>query len=818
MSRTRPLLPGEYAEGTQIVETTLRPVRLACLIPEEDPGLAARFAVSRSLAWGGHVGYALPYSRSEGLRQPWRRLLDVLDPDQVFALGLTSRPAVSPGVVNMNAPEEEPPRPLAYRLSDDLGRLVYTAEEGPERLFVGASTLMHTVLGAVGEGLKPPDSERFVIVPMLSQQSPDYLPVTARYGGVNDAELVSALNKVHSHRYRFDLNLCESVRVQEVGAAGDLLGVLLGDLSSMLEDGEAERALTLTELTLGGLQITGHPNPNSLSRQAPDDRDVGDYRPVIVTGEDSNVEDFALYWNLRSEQYFAWPFPVWMPLGLLEDAEAPAAIERALGRVRPSVSEPRPRSDDLLIVSASMGSAELQERLGDRYPEARIGVEDLIGLFTMTCEYRFATEKLPAHFDHGRASIQPPRPEELKKNLAAEVDYVAYEVSVDGTWLPQGEVIVRNLGWPGFHSRDYVSKRGNLRYVKQFNKRSSETDLLELRTPDRWTLLSSVFEERGYEVAPTAKSRTALSQLTLLGGVENLKVAASSKVHNLLKELSRGRGEDREYVYGRRTEPLSRFDSTWGKEVTQNLLPWLIKRRLLFRGADITCPQCELNRWYEVDRIGETWRCDGCKEDMPIPLHLQVTPWRYRINELYAHGLDQGALTPLLTLYAMHLAWGISSIHGDLGFYPCVELRVKDGAHVPFEHKEIDLVAIRGGNLILAECKESASPFSEPEEAAAFARQIGELVVLADHLGALQVLAASPTAFPEDKDPLLAEVPPDSSVDIVWLDDYDLLDPHPYFHPLNYPTATGDRADKPEGWDKDYLDWVRRSVTNQALS
>ncbi len=135
MSRARALLPGEYADGARVVETILRPVRPVCLIPEDDPALAVRFAESRSLAWGGHVGYALPYSRSEGLRQPWRRLLDVLDPDKVFALGITSRPAVSPGVVNMNAPEEEPPRPLASRLSDDFGRLVYTAEKGPVRLF-----------------------------------------------------------------------------------------------------------------------------------------------------------------------------------------------------------------------------------------------------------------------------------------------------------------------------------------------------------------------------------------------------------------------------------------------------------------------------------------------------------------------------------------------------------------------------------------------------------------------------------------------------------------------------------------------------------
>jgi hypothetical protein len=108
---------------------------------------------------------------------------------------------------------------------------------------------------------------------------------------------------------------------------------------------------------------------------------------------------------------------------------------------------------------------------------------------------------------------------------------------------------------------------------------------------------------------------------------------------------------------------------------------------------------------------------------MPIPLHPQSTTWRYKINELYAHGHDQGTLTPLLTIYAMHAAWGTSSIYGSLGYYPGVEIRAKNGAKVPFAHKELDLVAMRHGDLILAECKESTEHLSKPEEASLFARQ-----------------------------------------------------------------------------------------------
>jgi hypothetical protein len=146
-----------------------------------------------------------------------------------------------------------------------------------------------------------------------------------------------------------------------------------------------------------------------------------------------------------------------------------------------------------------------------------------------------------------------------------------------------------------------------------------------------------------------------------------------------------------------------------------------------------------------------------------------------------------------------------------------VELSAKDGVQVPFQHKEIDFVAMRGGDLILAECKESAHHLSDPGEAAEFARQLGSLARLADHLGASQLVVTSSTPFPDDKETLLSGVPSGRSVDIALLDDRDLLDPDFVLHPLNYPEVASQRTDRPEGRDADYLDWVRRSVADQSV-
>ena len=88
--------------------------------------------------------------------------------------------------------------------------------------------------------------------------------------------------------------------------------------------------------------------------------------------------------------------------------------------------------------------------------------------------------------------------------------------------------------------------------------------------------------------------------------------------------------------------------------------------------------------------------------------------------------------------------------------------------------------------------------------------------MLAEHLGASRLLITSSTEFPEDKGALLAEVPPEGSAEIGWLDAYDLLDPNTFLHPLFHPTATGERVGKPAGWETGYLDWARRSVVGPS--
>jgi hypothetical protein len=328
---------------------------------------------------------------------------------------------------------------------------------------------------------------------------------------------------------------------------------------------------------------------------------------------------------------------------------------------------------------------------------------------------------------------------------------------------------------------------------------------LEIRMPDGWGLLEAFFEHYGYKCIPTAKGLAALGQIGLLGGVQGINVVANSKVYGVIKDLCGTEEQEghspRPYRADRKAWGYSNFAKVFGNKKVKPILRWLIENRILLRGANIECPRCRLNLWYGVDRIGERWTCDGCRENMPTPIGSDAIHWCYRVNELWANGQDQGTVTPLLALYAMHAKWGASFAREGFGYYPGIELKKQDEASVPLNHIEVDLVALHGGRPVLVECKESADHLWTQDGAEKFAEQLADQVKLAKHIGASKVIIASPSSFPEDKGSLTNRVPEGSTVEIEWWDKEVLLDPIYFSDEL--------KANPAEKW---HLDWLANSL------
>ena len=69
--------------GVKLVTVRVRPLRLAYIIPDDNPKIALRAIDSCCLTWGGVLSLLIPYSHKEGLSYPWLRMLERLDPDEI---------------------------------------------------------------------------------------------------------------------------------------------------------------------------------------------------------------------------------------------------------------------------------------------------------------------------------------------------------------------------------------------------------------------------------------------------------------------------------------------------------------------------------------------------------------------------------------------------------------------------------------------------------------------------------------------------------------------------------------------------------------
>jgi hypothetical protein len=150
---------------------------------------------------------------------------------------------------------------------------------------------------------------------------------------------------------------------------------------------------------------------------------------------------------------------------------------------------------------------------------------------------------------------------------------------------------------------------------------------------------------------------------------------------------------------------------------------WLAGQQILLRGYSLHCPVCDLDVWYDLASVGEFTICQGCRSRMQLPLEA---PFAFRLNQLFIEGMKQGAATVLLT--ALHL-YEIS----PAAFIWQSGARIKKRGL----EAELDLIAICGDRLIIAECKDNIA------DDAALHEQLQRTSEVAHALGADEFIFAS---------------------------------------------------------------------------
>jgi len=720
------LFPNQYPEGTATIKSWARPVRAAYVIPTGRRDLAIRAIASSCLTWSGTDHAFIPYDG--GLNADWLEIIERYDPD--CFVDLAGMP------------------PEAREHLQASGRFVHEWQS-PLDSFFTPGALLHSAALAFLEKPKPPGL--MITVPKVDDTHPLYLQVLATHGILDEAHIDETLK---NHGVRPGLRLADVVSLCNADCS-DGLGALTGPLfpPARCLEGRGSGSFT-TPIGLASKWVPRYPpsqyfgDVEEFEFDEPVEQHIG---TVVVTGDPNSVSDLCLFWTIRATRP-SWvePFPLWIPLAQLKEDEAQEIVRSLVYRLDERVRAPLAETAAVHILSGTASRQRIRATLRLSMP-LRIHTANFARFIPRSFRRGFQ-EQYEMQFRRGRGQVR--RPSEQRIYHFAQFDPVAQEIEVAGYRLPQAKALKHGI----FGAPWRITHTG---YEGFFYPRHAKP-LASLQLPSTWRALEAIFEDAGYCCAPSDKGRLAVGLLELLGSLDRLALIGSSLTYGILDKLARVKGRQAfQKVLRRIPSPLTReeadhlggviqaalqdqergyigyseFNGALGK-LAEPVLRWLLSRKVVFRGAELRCPNCRMRRWYDVDRIGSDFRCDGCQRVLPSPLEVKATNWKYRLNELWAHGYDQGVLLHLLLAYQRSRHFGVEE-RSSLGFYPGVDVSRIDSRDRPME---LDYVEIKEGKLIIGECKVDGRDLER--------EQTARLAGLAQEVGCSRVVLASATGFP----------------------------------------------------------------------
>ncbi len=198
-----------------------------------------------------------------------------------------------------------------------------------------------------------------------------------------------------------------------------------------------------------------------------------------------------------------------------------------------------------------------------------------------------------------------------------------------------------------------------------------------------------------------------------------LDIFSSKEIQNLYFELKSPSSSRKSDVialkYGEMCRVMNNipFKNKFPKQLRGYFISELVKKGVLFRGAEIRCPNCYLTEWKSLNGLQNKNACNGCGREIDFE-DIQSTVWEYRLNKLFAEGFD---LTVFLTLMRT-----VGFKHQDLDKV----VGYNFGFKVAFSKNpdlislmngkteiEIDIAIVENGRITIGECKQNPSDFKE---------------------------------------------------------------------------------------------------------
>lgn len=633
------LIPPARVTEHRPANVSTRPLKLAFLINEATPrDQLLKYIAYNTTAWGGFYNLLIP-SDGKSLRSDWWRMLLGQSPDKVIVCGEASEDLLR------EVYERVQPYCL-WKWTDEA-----VAGEKVGRDPFGNVPLVYQLLH-IYESSRPISKSNFRLT-QVPADSPYRECAAAQFGVVTEP---------YEGIYRKALQ----AKIVDCGT---------NDLPSYLTRlTELEERITPIKAARYGLSPVVEMSGTAFT--------------IVLAGENP-VADLCLFWNLRMRPSLGRTWTVVLPASALtRERDARALAEWCNGAVL--------GTNYIVLASATLGRRRLMGLKKRLSPHLKSGIEHVdvwFGGFGVSPIRVFDTESSEElMFEEGEFRLKAPTPSFVEQIRDGEwvVDVRLGEGKrhAPSSFLPpafNGLSALLSGNPPDWAIRvGGLSARmagGRVSYLIRHGR-----EVLTGKIPSDEEVFTSLFDNNRYRVTQTDKCRYARGVAGLVGGLEELKIWRRAEVRDLFYAMRDGRSsytpkEMMQWLRPKRGEA----------EQSYSMVTDLALKKVFLRGYKLQCPACDLTRWYPAAEFAEAMPCAGCLT--LLQPHVEA-PFRYRLNDLVARGLDQGTMSLMLTVLFLR-----SLAETSFMYVPGVEV-------LQTRKMDVDIVASCDGHLILAECKD----------------------------------------------------------------------------------------------------------------
>ena len=413
---------------------------------------------------------------------------------------------------------------------------------------------------------------------------------------------------------------------------------------------------------------------------------------LVVVGDGASLEDACLFWNLRANRWID-KLPVWVTPEQALDPYVIETIVLASKLTSTRLGAPSDGVDDLHLLSATLDTHDLAQTFNGEIQTAGCTPSDWTKFIDRRFRPYFGRSKAAATFSNGNALFVV-GDDELPSSRPTQV---TIDLEIESFRPPPTEEGPFGTNFP------HTGRFGEASLPLILLNEAESSAPFSMGYRRTFEIVRSACESAGLRPSFDRKASLTYGTNRILGDEYKshiiLRNHAVLQLFRNMMESEKTPDETKRYV----TPKGITFDKVRTElgdtKLARDLLAWLLPKGLVFRGLELECRDCGTSAWYSMDDVGNQFKCVGCQGIKSFDAMTHNASWKYRINQLLASAIDQGALPQAFAAFDLDL-WGRSGSQAYV--FPNVILQdAKTGKHVA----EVDLLGFKDGEWLAAECK-----------------------------------------------------------------------------------------------------------------